>query len=216
MGADTLTRDEVIKVLKEAAARMQGHVKQVRDLDAEIGDGDLGITVQKCFGAVENYLAGVTDEPITDILKGASMAFSEANPSTFSALFSAGLRKAGNTVREKESLSAGDIAAMFDAAVRGIMKLGKAREGDKTLLDALIPALRAAESAAEAGKSISEMLNAVASAAEKGVQDTVGMVSKQGRARSFGERTRGVQDPGATAVALFIKEVADALIDARM
>ncbi len=215
MSAGNLTRDDVIRVLKEAAARMQGHIKQVRDLDAEIGDGDLGITVQKCFGALENYLDGVQDEPISDILKGAGMAFSEANPSTFSALFSAGLRKAGNAVREKGSLTAGDIPVMFDAAVNGIMKLGKAQAGDKTMLDALIPAAQAASSAAEAGKSISEMLNAAAAAAEKGVQDTVGMVSKQGRARSFGERTRGVQDPGATAVALFIKESADALIDTR-
>jgi len=212
MSADTLTRDEVIKVLKEAAARMQGHVKQVRDLDAEIGDGDLGITVQKCFGAVENYLAGVTDEPITDILKGAGMAFSEANPSTFSALFSAGLRKAGNAVREKGSLTAADIAAMFDAAVKGIMKLGKAQEGDKTLLDALIPAAQAAASAAQTDSSLSRILRAAADAAEKGMKITIGMVSKQGRARSFGERTRGVQDPGATVVAIFIKESANALV----
>lgn len=208
MGADILTREDAVRVLKKASARMQGHVKQVRDLDAEIGDGDLGITVQKCFAALEHYLSDVSDEPIGDILKGAATAFSEANPSTFSALFSAGLRKAGNAVRDRESLTADDITSMFDAAVNGIMKLGKAQAGDKTMLDALIPASRAVASAAEAGSSIAEMLNAAAAAAEKGVQDTVGMVSKQGRARSFGERTRGVQDPGATTAALFIKEAA--------
>jgi dihydroxyacetone kinase-like protein len=211
MGTDALGRDDVIRVLKEAAVRMQAHVKPIRDLDAEIGDGDLGITVQKCFDAMENYLTGTVDERISDILKGAGAAFSEANPSTFSALFSAGLRKAGNTVRERDSLSTGDIAAMFDAAVNGIMKLGKAQAGDKTLLDALIPAAQAAAAAAEAGNLVSEVCTAAAAAAEKGVLDTVEMVSKQGRARSFGERTRGVQDPGATAVALFIKEAAGAL-----
>ncbi|MBN2322625.1 MAG: DAK2 domain-containing protein [Spirochaetes bacterium] len=212
MNTGSLRKEDVIVVLKEAAVRMQAnHVKQVRDLDAEIGDGDLGITVQKGFRAIEKYLEEASDETITDILKKSGNAFSEANPSTFSAFLATGFRKAAVTVMEKSEVDSTVIAAMFEAAVQGIMRLGKAQAGDKTMLDALIPATAAAKAASIQGKTAAGCLRDAEKAAEAGMKRTIDMVSKQGRARSFGERTRGVQDPGATVIALYLRELVEAL-----
>jgi dihydroxyacetone kinase-like protein len=212
MNTGKLNKDDVIIVLKEAAVKMQeNHVKQVRDLDAEIGDGDLGITVQKGFRAMEEYLTDASDETVSDLLIKSGVEFSEANPSTFSAFLAAGFRKAAVAVKENKEIDAKNLSAMLEAAVQGIMKLGKAQAGDKTMLDALIPASVAAKAASDRGGTVADGLRDAADAAEEGMKHTIDMISKQGRARSFGERTRGVQDPGATVVAMYLRELIAAL-----
>jgi dihydroxyacetone kinase-like protein len=196
-------------VLRETATVMQGDpAAEVRKLDAEIGDGDLGITLQKGFRAVAEYLDTAEEGDVSSILKQSGMVFSETSPSTFGSLFGTGLRKAGVALKEKESIGAREFSDMLEAAVQGMIKLGKASRGDKTLLDALIPASEAAASAAEAGKGLVETAHQAADAGERGLRETVDMISKMGRARSFGERTRGVQDPGATAVYHFLAALA--------
>lgn len=213
MNEQEMTAADIKSVLKVTAVLMQEkHVKEVRDLDAEIGDGDLGITVQKGFRAVEEYLTNTDDTEISQILKQVGFEFSEANPSTFSAFFATAMRKAGVKVKDRQSIGADDLVAMFETAVEGIMKLGKAQAGDKTLLDALIPAAEAVRKGAERGDTIPQVISSATSAAETGMKNTTQMVSKQGRARSFGERTRGVQDPGATVVYWFLRELSEVVI----
>jgi dihydroxyacetone kinase-like protein len=208
-----MTTADIKSVLKETAVQMQEkHVKEVRDLDAEIGDGDLGITVQKGFKAVEEYLSITDDTEISQILKQVGFVFNEANPSTFSAFFATAIRKAGVKARDRESIGVVDLSAMFEAAVNGIIKLGKAQAGDKTLLDALIPAAEAVREGADKNDTIPQVLSAAAAAAKTGMKSTIDLVSKMGRARSFGERTRGVQDPGATVVYLFLRELSEVVI----
>jgi len=211
MSSTQLSRDEIIQVILEASRAMQQkHVKQVRDLDAEIGDGDLGITVQKGFKAVEDLLADPGDTQLDQLLKDVGMEFSEANPSTFSSFFATSFRKAGVSLKGKAQIDVHDLSDMFQAAVQGIMKLGKAEVGDKTILDALVPAAESIKTAADQDMQILDALKQAEEAAKEGVKSTVDMVSKMGRARSFGERTKGVQDPGATAVYLFIHELTKA------
>lgn len=211
---NALTAEQMIAVFRDTAQIMrEKHVQEIRDLDAEIGDGDLGVTVQKGFNAV----AGVLAESSTDAskaLKQAGLSFNEANPSTFGALFGTGLRKAGVALKDAGQVGVRELADMYSAAVQGIMKLGKADRGDKTLLDALIPAAESLEKSAGEGVSLLDAVQRAAAAAEEGMKDTVGMVSKQGRARSFGERTRGVQDPGATVIGRFFQEFARCMADA--
>jgi dihydroxyacetone kinase-like protein len=213
MAGNTLSLSDVTAILREAAVQMQAkHVKEVRDLDAEIGDGDLGITVQKGFNAVQAFLDEHTGEgDLTSLLKEVGSVFSEANPSTFSAFFATAFRKAAASVREKTTIGPEELCAMFEAAVGGIMKLGKAQTGDKTLLDALVPAAESVCTGAESTDDVHALLKAAADAAEEGMNSTVGMISQMGRARSFGERTRDVRDPGATVVSLFLRETANAL-----
>lgn len=208
MNDNILLSADIVRVLREAAVKMQqNHVKEVRDLDAEIGDGDLGITVQKGFKAVEGLLSSTDEHDISRILKDVGMVFSEANPSTFSAFFATAFKKAGAVVKGKESLDINDLSMMFKSAVQGITKLGKAKPGDKTILDALIPASDEFEKRADKGGSIKNAFKAASEAAKKGMERTKDMKAQVGRAYAFGERTRGVQDPGATAFYHFLNEM---------
>lgn len=205
---NTLTGRQLLAALRDAARAMtEKYVKEIRKLDAEIGDGDLGITVQKGFSAMADVLEDTSADP-SQALKQAGMAFNEANPSTFGALFGTGLRKAGNALKNAGEVGVHELAGMFDAAAQGIMKLGKARRGDKTLLDALIPAAESLDASAREEVHLLDAVQRAAAAAEEGMNATVEMVSRQGRARSFGERTRGVQDPGATVLGRFFQELA--------
>lgn len=205
---ETMTGEQLLAALRETAEVMrEKHVREIRNLDAEIGDGDLGVTVQKGFTAVASVMAE-SHADASLALKRAGMSFNEANPSTFGALFGTGFRKAGAALKDVEAVGVRELADMFDAAAQGIMKLGKAGRGDKTLLDALIPAAESLDASAGEGAPLVDAVRRAADAAEEGMKATVEMVSRQGRARSFGERTRGVQDPGATVVGRFFKEFA--------
>jgi dihydroxyacetone kinase-like protein len=205
---NTLTGRQLLTALRDAARAMtEKYGKEIRKLDAEIGDGDLGITVQKGFSAMADVLEDTSADP-PRALKQAGTAFNEANPSTFGALFGTGLRKAGNALKDAGEVGVRELAGMFDAAAQGIMKLGKAQRGDKTLLDALIPAAESLDASAREEVHLLDAVQRAAAAAEEGMSATVDMVSRQGRARSFGERTRGVQDPGATVLGRFFQELA--------
>ena len=141
---DKLNRNDIIGILNKVSMRMQEkHVDLLRDLDAEIGDGDLGVTIQRGFKAVGKYLSDSPADDIAQLLDQVGQCFSEANPSTFSALFATAFRNAGLTVNNNEVIGVEDLYNVFQSAVDAIMKLGNAQAGDKTLLDALIPATEA-------------------------------------------------------------------------
>jgi dihydroxyacetone kinase-like protein len=203
-----------VQILRETAVKMyQKHVKQLRDLDAAIGDGDLGITVQKGFKAIEKVLSTAGGVKIDNILREIGMAFNDAAPSTFGAFAAIAFMRAGKTVKGKEEIDVQDVSRMFQAATEGIVEKGRATLGDKTILDALIPASEAAREVAARGGSVSETFQKASTAAKEGAQKTKKLKAKAGRARSFGERTQGVQDPGATAVYLFLNELLSTISD---
>ena len=210
MADKQLTSAAVVQILREAAIRMQEkHVKTLRDLDALIGDGDLGITISKGFKAVEETLSVTKERKIGKILREAGMVFNEANPSTFGVFFATAFNEAAREVKDNESVSIDDMGRMFQAATQGIAKRGNAKVGDKTILDALVPAARAFQEAGESGSSVYDALQRTAEAARDGAEKTRELKARIGRARSFGDRTHGVQDPGATAVSLFLGEILD-------
>ncbi len=210
MADKQLTSTAVVQILRETAIRMrERHVETLRDLDASIGDGDLGITISKGFKAVEEILSVTEDRKIGRILREAGMAFNEANPSTFGVFLATAFNEAAREVKDNESVDIDDMGRMFQAATQGIAKRGNAKEGDKTILDALVPASRAFQEAAGNGSSVYDALQHAAEAAKDGAGRTKEMKARIGRARSFGDRTRGVQDPGATAVSLFLGEILD-------
>jgi len=212
MTSKDISVTDIVHILKKAACQMQEkHIKKLRDLDAAIGDGDLGITISKGFKAMEEVLSIPKEVKINKLLKDIGMAFNEAASSTFGTFFATAFIKAGSAVEDKEAIDVGDLSRMFQAAVQGIIKRGRANLGDKTILDALIPASEAVKQVAEKDGSIYEALQRATSAAKEGVERTKDLRAKTGRARSFGERTKGVQDPGATALYFFLSELLNSL-----
>lgn len=202
---DVLTREDVVAILTKMAGDLPAQAELLRELDAAIGDGDLGITITIGFEAVLETLPALEGGDMNALLIKSGMAFNRKAASTFGALFATMMMRAAKVVKGADTIDAAVAAEMLAAAVQGVRDRGKADVGEKTMLDALVPASDAMAAAVAAGASLSEALEAAAAAAEAGVQATVDMKATMGRARWFSDRTQGVQDPGATAVTLMLQ-----------
>jgi dihydroxyacetone kinase phosphoprotein-dependent L subunit len=206
--AETLTRDDVLAALRKLAADVTANAERLRELDAAIGDGDLGITVTLGFGAVVEGLEALADQDIATILLRSGMAFNRKAASTFGVLFATMMMRAAKEAKGLETLGIADLARLVQSAANGVIERGKAQLGDKTLLDALVPAAQSLQTAAEAGTPLAAALRAAASVAAKGAEATIEMKSKSGRSSWFAERTVGAQDPGATAIQTMFESLA--------
>ncbi|MBC7236584.1 MAG: dihydroxyacetone kinase subunit L [Chloroflexi bacterium] len=206
---DTWTQEDIIAALKKVADDTVAQAERLRELDAAIGDGDLGITVTLGFEALKEALAELANADVGTILMRSGMAFNRKAASTFGALFATMMMRAARVGKGKEKVGLAEVREMFAVAVEGVKERGKADVGDKTLLDALMPAAEAVAAAAEEGAALPEALARAADAAEAGAKATVEMKSRAGRSSWFADRTAGIQDPGATAVAIMLRSVAE-------
>jgi phosphoenolpyruvate---glycerone phosphotransferase subunit DhaL len=192
---------ELVTVLDGALAALAERTEELRQLDANLGDGDLGITVRKGCEAIRAKLAALEDPSPAEVLRTAGAAFAGANPSTLAALVGGGLLAAAKVVSDADELTRENTPAIGHAAADSISARGKAEVGDKTILDALVPSLEA----------IDDGLDAMVAAARTGVEETTGKQSQHGRASWLNERSIGRQDPGATAYVRFLESLAGAL-----
>jgi dihydroxyacetone kinase-like protein len=206
---ESLSSKHLLAALEKMAEDLPGEAEHLRELDAAIGDGDLGVTITIGFEAVAKGLADLQDADPSTILLKSGMTFNRHAASTFGALFATMMMGAAKAVKGVDELGTAEVAAMATAAVEGVQKRGKASAGDKTMLDALIPAADVLGCAAAEEASLSDALQQAVGAAEQGVASTIEMKSKVGRGSWFADRTVGVADPGATAVTLMIKSLAE-------
>ncbi|RGE20755.1 dihydroxyacetone kinase family protein [Leucobacter sp. wl10] len=191
------------ETLIAALPRMERHTDELRELDAILGDGDLGITVSAGSRAAAGAVAGLPeDADARSVLRVAGLAFSSANPSTFAALVGSGLIGAADTLERGAHLGVDGAAGLLRALSERIAERGGAEPGDKTLLDVLAPVV----SALEAGAAPEE-LSGVAAAA---VEETAGWRSRRGRAAWQQERSIGQRDPGGVAALRFVEEIVGA------
>jgi dihydroxyacetone kinase len=204
-----LTGEELRLLLIGALPRLAASRDELRDLDAAIGDGDLGITVADgavaAAAAVAELDAGATPALL---LRTVGLTLARANPSTFSALAMGALLAAAKELGEDEAVDTESGLRSARAAAASIATRGKSAVGDKTVLDALVPSIEAAAAAPDAP------LAAAIDAARAGVERTRELVSQRGRAAWVGERTAGHPDGGATAW-VRILEAVQAELDAR-
>ncbi|NQW19568.1 MAG: DAK2 domain-containing protein [Chloroflexi bacterium] len=205
--------DEVLGIFKAISDEVVPQAEILRDLDAKIGDGDLGITITRGMEAVMSVSRDLQGTPASNQLARSGMAFNRAAASTFGVLFATAMMRGGAVVKDREDVGAADIAAIGRAALQGLMDRGKAKIGDKTLLDALSPAIEAFDEAHTSGKSLKEATDAAVDACQAGTTATIEMQSRVSRAGWLGERSIGVQDPGATAV-LFMLQAAQSWVNA--
>lgn len=208
---ESLSNADVIECLRRMAQDVSAEAESLRALDAAIGDGDLGITVTLGFQAVVEGLPALADEATADIattIMKSGMAFNRKAASTFGALFATMMMRAARVAKGKSEIDLSTLAEMCAAAADGVRERGKSDVGDKTLLDALVPAAQALAQAAAEGATLPAGLERAAVAAEQGARATIPMKSKIGRAAWFADRTAGIQDPGATAVSLMVRSLA--------
>ncbi len=200
-----------IELLKKTSLEMEASQEKLGKLDAAAGDGDLGISVKLGFKAVREGLKDLIDEDIGTILIQSGMTFNRAGASTFGALLSTAFIRAGSKVKGLKEIGIEEIAVMVKAAVEGIEERGKASVGERTMLDAIIPAQEAIEKCVSEGVTLKESLTIGAEAAEKGAELTTGMKAKHGRAGWLAERTKNIPDAGATAIAMMLRAVSQYL-----
>ena len=200
---------ELVALLDRTLALLGGRTDELRDLDAAVGDGDLGITVAKGCEAVRARLAGLADPTPAGVLKAAGAAAANANPSTMAALVGGGLMGAGKVLGDAASIGPAEAAAIARVFADSIASRGKSAVGDKTILDAIVPSIEALEAAADR-LTAPEILDAMIAAAREGVETTTPLQNQRGRAAWLGARSAGHPDPGATAYLRFLESLAAA------
>jgi dihydroxyacetone kinase-like protein len=204
--------------LRLAADRLHEQAAALTALDQAIGDGDHGTNMDRGFAAIHALIdAGRPegDEPRAVAgarLKTAGRTLISTVGGAAGPLYGTGLMRAGGVVADSSpGMGSGEvIVAALDAAIAGIQQLGKALPGEKTMLDALVPAAEAGRKAAAAGMDAAAVTVAMADTAEAGALATIPMLATKGRASYLGERSVGHQDPGATSSALLLRALADA------
>jgi dihydroxyacetone kinase-like protein len=208
-----ITRDDVINWVKDYARVIEENHEMLTDLDREIGDADHGANMRRGFKTVLDKLPSLEDKDIGAILKGVGMTLLSKVGGAAGPLYSTIFIKAGTSIGPKMEMELEDWAKALEAAAAGIATLGKALPNDKTMLDALYPAVDALKTSMQNGTSTGEALLNSAEAAHEGMLATIPLVARKGRASYLGERSAGHQDPGATSTYLLIKSAADAWSD---
>ena len=206
--------DRTLGIVREMAAAMEEHRQYLTKLDSEIGDGDHGNNMRRGFAAALERLEGEDPASPADVLKVVSMALigkvgGAAGPLYGTAFLRASTALSGDAGDE---VSPQDAAGALEAALGGIQQRGKAEVGDKTILDALSPAVEAAkEAAGSSDATVASVFRAAADAAEEGAESTVPLTARKGRASYLGARAEGHRDPGATSAHLLLDAAARSL-----
>ena len=214
MGGLSLSTVSVNAWMDEACAAVVADADRLTELDSAIGDGDHGNNMKRGFRAVVEALAAGGDDLTPGrrlILAGKTLVSKVGGAS--GPLWGTALRRAGRSLGDAEALDAPALADALDAALAGIVELGAAQPGDKTMVDALTPATQALRTAVEAGQPLADAVAAAAEAAAEGARSTVPMQARKGRASYLGERSIGHEDPGAASPVLIISALGRALED---
>jgi dihydroxyacetone kinase-like protein len=202
--------ETTLEVIKEMAAAMEEHRRYLTKLDSEIGDGDHGTNMHRGFQAALERLEGTEPASPADALKAVSTALVGKVGGAAGPLYGTAFLRASSALSGKEEISAEDAAEALEAALGGIKQRGKAEVGDKTMVDALEPAVTAAKKAASGG-SVAEVFRAAAEAAREGAESTVPLTARKGRASYLGARSAGHKDPGAASTHLLLDAAARTL-----
>ncbi len=195
--------------LQRAADALREKRDYLTELDAAIGDADHGTNMDRGFTAVmaklhELYPTDAPPEP-SAMFRTVGATLVSTVGGAAGPLYGTAFIRAGGALAGKATLEPGDIGAALDAALEGIKMRGRATSGEKTMIDALEPAVAAYKASLASGADLGAALRAAADAAEEGMRATIPMLATKGRASYLGERSIGHQDPGATSMALLLR-----------
>ncbi|HEV2581642.1 MAG TPA: dihydroxyacetone kinase subunit DhaL [Ktedonobacteraceae bacterium] len=204
-----IATEDVVRWIQQVASVLHENREYLTQLDSPIGDADHGINMDRGFKAVLEKLPTVASTDIGSILKTVGTTLVSTVGGASGPLYGTAFLRMGMSTAGKNELYEADVVAMLEAALEGIKARGKAQSGEKTMVDALTPALAAAKAAEAHNLGLSAMLRGAADAAEQGMKATIPMLATKGRASYLGERSIGHQDPGSTSSWLMLKALAD-------
>jgi dihydroxyacetone kinase-like protein len=206
----SIYRDDVLEWIKACAAVLEQNRDYLTQLDAAIGDADHGANMDRGFKAVRAKMPEMADKDVGTIFKTVGMTLLSTVGGAGGPLYGTFFLQAGVKSAGKMELGLEDWLLALQAAVDGVIMRGKAELGDKTMVDALTPAVEALKKAVADGVSMSQALRDSAEAAKRGMEATTPLVARKGRASYLGPRSADHQDPGATSSYLILQAAADA------
>lgn len=204
-----ITSEDTVRWINQVALVLHENREFLTQLDSPIGDGDHGINMDRGFKAVMDKLPTVAAMDIGSILKTVGTTLVSTVGGASGPLYGTAFLRAGIATAGKNELYESDVVNLLEVALEGVKARGKAQPGEKTMVDALTPALAAAKEAEAQNLGLSELLRRTSDATEKGMKATIPMLATKGRASYLGERSIGHQDPGATSSWLILKALAD-------
>ena len=202
------TREQLLAWLVAFRAAVAENKDYLTELDSPIGDADHGANLNRGMAAVEAKLPTVADKDIGNILKTAGMTLVSTVGGAGGPLYGTLFMRMGVTAGDQSEISDTELLAALEAGMNGVMQRGKSTTGEKTMNDALSPAVAAMRQRLEQGGDLCQALQAATAAAEEGMKATIPMLATKGRASYLGERSIGHQDPGATSSWLLVKTLA--------
>jgi dihydroxyacetone kinase-like protein len=213
VGGETgVNADTVHRWLKDAATSLHEQRDYLTQLDAAIGDADHGTNMDRGFSAVVEKLDALdASAPPGRVLITAGGTLVSTVGGASGPLWGTALRRAGRALGDAPEFGSAELSTALDAALEGVVELGAANEGDKTMVDALAPALRTLKERLEVGDPLPAALAAAQEAGEAGMRGTIPLQASKGRASYLGERSIGHQDPGATSTVLILTALAQSV-----
>lgn len=206
-----IKREDWPALMEEVARVMTENSERLCEMDASMGDGDLGLTMKKGYCALPGLYAGLDEADMGKRLFKAGTKMAGVVPSTMGTLMASGWMEGGKRLIGKEAVDAAGFAAFLQGFADGIAKRGKCAPGERTVLDALAPAAQAAQAAAQEGGSLKDTALAALNRARQGVEATRQMTPKYGKAAVFAAKAAGVEDQGATAGMLLVQGLCEAI-----
>ena len=205
----SVSKQDVLRWLNALQQVFNENRQQLTDLDAAVGDGDFGISLDRGFTAVKTELSTKPPADIRAAFQSVATVLIKTMGGSSGPLLGTFFLRAAAACADKSELVPADVVALFQAGVDGLQQRGKAVAGDKTMMDAWLPAVDAMRAALETGNGLTEILERGAAAAEEGVRATISMQARKGRGSYLGERSVGHQDAGATATYMLLEAAAE-------
>jgi dihydroxyacetone kinase-like protein len=201
---ERIGKAEIANMFSQAAKSLRSQHERLSDLDSVAGDGDHGTTMLRVAEQLERAVNPSSPKNLQSMLRETGWSVLGVDGGASSAILGTFFSGMADAVMGEDSMDCHELAEAFEAGLRAVSRQTKARPGDKTMMDALAPAVDALRSAASTGRSIRDALEEAASAARSGAGSTKDLVARYGRSKFLGEKTRGHPDPGATSIALLL------------
>jgi dihydroxyacetone kinase-like protein len=212
---ETIGKEEFGRMVAGAAARVRSQHQRLTELDCLSGDGDHGTTMLRAMEQLESASASDRSGDLKTIFRDAGWRLFEVDGGASSSLLGTFFSGMSDAPIGAGSISCADLTMAFEAGLKAAGRHTKAGPGDKTMMDALIPAVRALRAAADSGKCVQEALGDAAAAALTGAESTRNLTARYGRAKHLGDKTLGHEDPGAVSVALIFEGFYTALAESK-
>lgn len=203
--------EDVERIIERIARDIIEQEDYLTGLDSAIGDGDHGVSMARGFREAAKRMAVMEWKDIGSIFEKVGSTLVSVIGGATGPIFGTFFLKAGKVAEGKEEVDIGDLAAMFEAGLRGVTSLGRAEVGDKTMVDALQPAVMALRRASDEGATMIDAFERAAEAAREGMESTRSLVARKGKASYLGERSLGHPDPGAGSIYLIFKSISGSL-----